>query len=552
MFASVFLKTTRDRWRGWTIALVSMAAMGLMAMAAYQNIDPTIFASMPEAYLSLIGLQGEMDVGALSVAVVMGSYGALVIASMALTMGAAAIAGEERDGTLGLLLANPKSRTHVVVAKALSLVVFTALTVVLLAVATLLMAGWLDVSLGDLNVPALGVHLFANCIFYGFLALLVGAWTGNRGAALGVSIGLMVISFLGVGLLPLIEGGEDWVKIFPSYYFDGSGPLYNGVKWSDIGVLLGASAVFGAVAIFGVNRRDLKGQSVGVTIMDRIRANPMTDKIIGRLAGAARVSSVWFKTASEYQTMLLLCAAYMLLIQGLMLGPFYAVIPEETRAMGDSLPPEMIAFFGGGNMATPEGFYQIETFGMMAPLVIMVVTIAIGAGAIAGEEAKRTMGLLLANPISRSRIIAEKTFTLLLFGALVGVATFAGVVLGSVVGELGMSIANIGATSALATLVAILFGALALAIGAATGRKKVAMWGAIGTAVGTHVLNSLGEINDSLAGVQKLSPYYHYLGSDPLNNGMDWSGAAVLAAVTVLLLGASFVLFQRRDIRQRD
>lgn len=552
MLTSVFLKTTRDRWRGWTIALASLVAMGVMAMAAYQNIDPAIFESMPEAYLSLLGLQGEMDVGALSVTVVMGSYGAMVIASMAFTMGAAAIAGEERDGTLGLLLANPKSRTYVLISKALSLVFLTALTVALLAVATVLMADWLNVSLGDMDVSALGVHLIANCLFYGFLALFIGSWTGNRGAALGISIGVMVVSFLGVGLLPLIEGAKEWVKVFPSYYFDGSGPLYNGIKWSDIGVLIGASAIFGAGAIVGVNRRDLKSQSVGVTLMDRIRANPLTDKVIGRLAGAARVSSIWFKTASEYQTMLLISAAYMLLIQGVLLGVFYAVIPEATRLLGDQLPSEMIAIFGGGNISTPEGFFQIETFGMMAPVVIMVVTIAIGAAAIAGEEAKRTMGLLLANPISRSRIIAEKTFTMLLFGSVVGLATFVGVALGSIMGDLGIDIGNIAATSLLATLVGLLFGALALAVGAGTGRQKMAMWAAIGAAVFMHLLNSFGEINSKLVGVQKLSPYYYYLGGDPLNNGMDWSGAAVLALLTALLIGAAFVLFQRRDIRQRD
>ena len=175
------------------------------------------------------------------------------------------------------------------------------------------------------------MHLFSYCVFIGFLALLVGAWTGNRGAALGISIGLMVVSFLGVGLLPLLEGGEDWVKLLPGHYFDGSRPLYNGINWSDIGVLLGASAVFGAGAIFGVNRRDLKGQSVGVTIMDRIRSNPVTDMIIGRLAGAVRVSSVWLKTASEYQTMLVICAAYMLLFQGLMLRSEERRVGKECR-----------------------------------------------------------------------------------------------------------------------------------------------------------------------------------------------------------------------------
>ena len=552
MLASVLLKTTRDRWRGWTIAMVTLAAMGLLVMATYQNIDLEIFASMPEAYLSLLGLQGDMDVGALSIAVVMGSYGAMVIAAMAFTMGAASIAGEERAGTLGLLLGNPKSRRHVLISKALSLVLFTTVSVAALAGATLLSAALLGVSTGDMRVGALGVHLFANSLFYGFLALFVGAWTGNRGAALGVSIGVMVVSFFAVGLLPLVEGGEGWVRIFPWHYFDGSAPLYNGIAWGDIGVLLGASALLAGGAVIGLERRDLKGQSTGVTILDRIRRNPTADKLIGRLAGAARVSSIWLKTASEYQTMLLVAAAYVFLIQGFVLGPFYSLMPEETLAMGDQLPEEMLALFGGGDLSTAEGYYQIETFGMMAPIVVMVVTIAIGAGAVAGEESRRTMGLLLANPVSRSRVLAEKTITMVLFGALVGLATFGGVALGSVAGGLGMDIADIAATCALLILVGLLFGALALAIGAGTGRTRVAMWVAIGAAVFMHVLNALGEVNENLAGFQQLSPFHYYLGNDPLNNGMDWSSAALLAAVTAILIGVSFPLFRRRDIRQRD
>ncbi len=552
MLTSVFLKTTRDRWRGWTIAMASLAAMGLVAMATYQNIDIEIFASMPEAYLSLLGLQGDMDVGALSIAVVMGSYGAMVIAAMALTMGAASIAGEERAGTLGLLLGNPKSRSHVLTSKALSLTLFTTVSVAALAGATLLSAALLGVSTGDMHVGALGVHLLANSLFYGFLALFVGAWTGNRGAALGVSIGVMVVSFFAVGLLPLVEGGEDWVRIFPWHYFDGSAPLYNGIAWSDIGVLLGASALLAGAAVIGLERRDLRGQSTGVAILDRIRRNPTADKLIGRLAGAARVSSIWLKTASEYQTMLLVAAAYVFLIQGFVLGPFYSLMPEETLAMGDQLPAEMLALFGGGDLSTAEGYYQIETFGMMAPIVVMVVTIAIGAGAVAGEESRRTMGLLLANPVSRSRVLAEKTVTMVLFGALVGLATFGGVALGSVAGGLGMDIVDIAATCALLILVGLLFGALALAIGAGTGRTRVAMWVAIGAAVFMHVLNALGEVNENLTGLQHLSPFHYYLGSDPLRNGMDWSSAALLAAITAILIGVSFPLFQRRDIRQRD
>jgi ABC-2 type transport system permease protein len=51
---------------------------------------------------------------------------------------------------------------------------------------------------------------------------------------------------------------------------------------------------------------------------------------------------------------------------------------------------------------------------------------------------------------------------------------------------------------------------------------------------------------------QKLSPFYYYLGGDPLNSGLTWGDAAVLAAIAAVLIAVSFPLFQRRDVREKD
>ncbi len=192
-----------------------------------------------------------------------------------------------------------------------------------------------------------------------------------------------------------------------------------------------------------------------------------------------------------------------------------------------------------------------RAFGMMAPIMIMLVTISIGSNAIAGEEAKRTMGLLLANPITRGRVIAEKAFTMVFYAGIVGVLAFAGTVLGSLLGDLGISLWNIAAMCILLTLVGIVGGGLSLAIGAGTGRKGTAIWGAIGVMIALHVVNSLGEIAGNPAW-QKISPFYYYLGGDPLNKGLDWSHAAVLVVIGALLIASSFPLFQRRDVREKD
>ncbi len=554
MLGSVFLKTIRDRWVGWLVTYLSLVVLLLMVMAIYKEVDLSLYSNLPEVYRSMLGLPTDADVASLSIRSLIGTYGAITVASVALAMGSGLVAREERTGTIGLLLANPKSRTHVLVSTTAVMALFTVLMAGALWGASVVSAAMLDVSIEGMEVGALSLHMLVNTLFYGLLALAVSSWTGNRGAALGASVGLLVVSFVAAGALPLLENGADYVKAVPWHYFVGSDPLLNGVSWGDLGVLLAACALFFGLALYGLNRRDLKGQSTGVTLLDRLRSHPLTEKVIGRLAGSARVSSIWVKTASEYQTHLVITAVYMFTVQGLMMGPLYAAIPEETLAAAvaafAAMPPAFLALFGGGGMGSPEAYYQIETFGMVAPIAIMIVAVAIGAGALAGEEAKRTMGLLLANPITRTRVVAAKTVTMLVYSAIIGAVTFAGVAAGAAVGGLDMSYGNIAAACVLQTLVGLVFGSLALALSAGTGRRKLAIWGAVGAALMLHVYNSVSMIGDTLAGWEWVSPFHFYIGNDPLANGMDWSHAAVLAAISVVLIGAAFVLFPRRDLRQ--
>ncbi len=548
--ANIFVKTARDRWLGWAIAAVSISLFLLFGMSVYREIDLSVYTSLPEAFRSLIGIGDDIDVGGLAINVMFGTWGALVVAAIALVMGAAAIAGEERDGTMDMLLSNPKSRTFVLLSKTGALVMLAALATVALWIPVHPMAAFLGVEIGGLDVEALTLHLFVNAVFYGLLATAVGAMTGNKGTATGVTTAIMVLSFFAVGFLPLVEGGEGVRKVLPWYYFDGSDPVNNGVAWGHVALLVSASVFFLVVSIIGFNRRDLKGQSVGTTMLDRVRGNPLLNRVIGRLAGSARVSSIWLKTMSEYQTLLLITSAVMFLIMGALIGPMYASIPAETLTTFEQLPEQLMALFGGGDMSTPEGWYTLETFGLMAPVAVILVTVVMGAGALAGEESRRTMGMLLANPISRSRIVFEKAIPMVLFAIVVGFATFAGVALGSLIADLGMSFGNIAATATLQVLVGLVFGSLAFALSAGTGRTSISIYGAAGAALFFHLVNSFGALNDGIADLAWLTPFHYYLGNDPLNNGMDWVNAAVLAVVSVVLIGLSVVLFQRRDIRQ--
>jgi hypothetical protein len=113
MLANVFTKTARDRWRGTAIGAGSLALLLYFGMSLYRQFDLSVYDSLPDVVRSIINLPEGTDVAGLAYGAIYGTYGALTLAALALAMGSGAIAGEERDGTIGLLLANPASRTKV-------------------------------------------------------------------------------------------------------------------------------------------------------------------------------------------------------------------------------------------------------------------------------------------------------------------------------------------------------------------------------------------------------------------------------------------------------
>lgn len=550
MLAGVWGKALRDRWRGTAITVLSLSTLLYFAMAVYRDLDLNIYADLPVSMQSLIGIPEEADVAALAYSAIYNSYGALALGGVAIAIGSAAVAGEERAGTLSLLLGNPRSRSHVLVSKAAAMLVLVVAAGLALWGAGVLAPVLLDVDVTGLHVGAYTLHLTVSTLLYGFLALALGSSTGRTAAAAGGATGVMVVSFLAAGLLPTVEGLAPAAKAFPWYYLSGSDPLLGGVDWAHLAVLAGASAGLFVAAVLGVNRRDLRNRAAGTSLLDRARALPATSRVADLLAGSARVSRIWVKSASEHQALLAVVSAAMVVVMGALMGPIYRSLDQALLDLGDVLPESMLAFFGGGNLSTPEGFYRIESFGLVAPIAVMVVVIALGAKALAGEEADRTMGLLLANPVPRSRVLAEKALTMLLYGVAVGLATFAGVVAGNALGSMGMDLSHVAAACLLLTLIGLVFGALALLVGAATGRVRTAVLVPAAAALVLHVVNALGDLND--AWWARVSPFYYYLGGDPLTRGLEWGHAAVLAGLTAVLLGLAFPAFARRDLRQHS
>ncbi len=550
MLATVLTKTLRDRW---VAMLVGAGLVGLFlvgAMAAYRSVDLAIYTELPEAIRSLMGIQDRADSATLAYGVMLSMVGAMTLGGLAISMGSASVAGEEGAGTIGLLLGNPRSRRQVLVSKLAAMVALVAVGTLVLLGASFLAPALLDVEVGATRVGAMVTHLFANTLLFGLLAAAAGAWTGNRATASATAGGTMVLSYVAVGLLPLVPGAASLAKAVPWFWFEGHDPLANGVSPGWLALQLGAAAVLTGLAWVGVDRRDLRRPSSTASPLDRLREHPQVGAVLDRLSSGGRVGSIWARATSEGQALVIITAVVMFTMMGLLMGPIYVTMADTLGTFSKDLPEAMLALVGGSDLSTPEGWFMAETFSLMAPIATILVAATAGARALAGEEHRRTMALLLANPITRTRIVLEKSLAMAIHTSVVGLATFAGVAGGAWLAGVDISTRDIAATSFLVTLLGLLFGAVALAIGAGTGSARAATLGTVAAASIAWVVNTILGIATSFAGWAVVSPFEWYLGNDPLVNGLAGPDVALLVITTGALIAGSAVLFERRDLRQ--
>ncbi len=236
----------------------------------------------------------------------------------------------------------------------------------------------------------------------------------------------------------------------------------------------------------------------------------------------------------------------------LLYGSFYPSIKANAAKLDQymqSLPQALRNMIGrSGAISTPAGYIRSEIFSLMGPILLLILAIGAGARAIAGEEEAGTLDLLLVTPITRGRVVLEK------FGAMAAATAGVGVVLWvalAVVGPpfgLHLGLANLGAAVLSAVLLAIGFGAWALAVGCWRGKRGSAIAVTVSVAVATYLLDVLGPSVDAVRPLRTLSPFFYYIDNDPLRNGLDPLHALVLVAIAGAGLAVAMLAFDRRDL----
>jgi len=224
-------------------------------------------------------------------------------------------------------------------------------------------------------------------------------------------------------------------------------------------------------------------------------------------------------------------------------GSYTDLINQMPKALRDLFTAGV-----GGDLSSGPGYIYMEMLSFMAPALLLVYAIGAGAQAISGEEERHTLDLLLATPITRRRIVVEKSLAMALGITVITTAVGAAIIAFGAATGMGLSTVNVVASMVHLALLALVFGCLALLVGAATGRIALARGIPAAFAVVAYLVNGFAPSVAWLAPLRKFSPFFQYVGHDPIRNGFSFVAIAVSVMTAAVLVTAAVGLFRRRDI----
>ncbi len=237
-------------------------------------------------------------------------------------------------------------------------------------------------------------------------------------------------------------------------------------------------------------------------------------------------------------------------LYSLMMAAFYDSVTSmgaELEALLASYPPELLAFFGNVQMMnTPAGYLDTYYFSYMT-MIAGVLAAGTGAGMVAGDEERGVLDLVLAHPISRTKLFWARLLALavaLAFVLLISWLSWLPAI------PWGMDITALELLRPFLPLLAVLlfFGTLALLLSLVLPSSRLAATLAAAAIVANFLLVGLANMNDELQPLLDWTPLRYYQGGLAVN-GLEWPWLLGLLGAALLFALAAWLLFQRRDIR---
>ncbi|MFB6107865.1 MAG: ABC transporter permease subunit [Haloplanus sp.] len=242
----------------------------------------------------------------------------------------------------------------------------------------------------------------------------------------------------------------------------------------------------------------------------------------------------------------------------LLLGAFAALVISiypsiaessvEIEALIESLPEAFRAGFGVESYTTIEGFLSGEFYQFVWVLLFGLYATYTAAGAVAPDVESGRIYLVLATPVSRVRVAAEKY--LALFVPVVALNLLVPLFVFGTTIAVGYPVdfPDLVAVHLMSVPYLLTCGSIGMVLSVVLSRGDAAQRGGIAVVFLLFVLDSVTTGTD-FEWLGTLSPTRYYDPTEILVDGkLDLKGALVLLGGTVCLLLVSLAVFERRDV----
>lgn len=214
----------------------------------------------------------------------------------------------------------------------------------------------------------------------------------------------------------------------------------------------------------------------------------------------------------------------------------------------DSFPEAFKEIFRMTDYTSEAGYLSAELLSFVVPFIFIGMGCTWGARVATEDEEKGAADIALGLPISRSSYLMTRMASALVVLVIAGASFFVTLAIGARMLEMSISLSRFAIASACLTLLAALLLGIATALGAATGRRSVALGVSMSSAIAMFLMYSLAPIVDFLEPTTTFNPMQWTIGSQPLTQGLSIGYTIATIVISVVFFAVSFRFFERRDI----
>ncbi len=231
---------------------------------------------------------------------------------------------------------------------------------------------------------------------------------------------------------------------------------------------------------------------------------------------------------------------------------FFPTIKESgIDQLFKSIPPAMKNMIGEvSDYSTFPGYLGSAVFGLRAQMLFVPMAIILGYGLSVTEEASGKLYQLLAQPISRRRVLLEKFIAGLFIQAVViAVAVISTVVVGVIIDE-QIPQEMLMRVYIMSTLFTWAVYAVTYGLGMITGRKSIALMLPLAWVMFSILSDAFSAQIDWLKDADYASILHYYRTSELIHNDINWANAVTLGILILAPILLALLVFPNRDLRE--